>query len=177
MSTYFHGWRRKAGCVTLVVALVLSGMWVGSRQTSDTFVIENDEGERHYLTWSPDGLTWGRRWGSGQYVQPPQFMNVGWESTSIENSQFLNDWSGLHVDGNWQCCGFRFARFLSVDEPEVGEQFSRETLTLHLVLGGAEMWTVPYWSIVFPLIIFSAYLIFSKPRKTAFGCSPEIDTR
>ena len=30
MAAFFHGWRRKTGCVTLMMALLLMALWVRS---------------------------------------------------------------------------------------------------------------------------------------------------
>jgi hypothetical protein len=37
MHTFFYGWRRKAGCVTLVMACVLMGMWMRTTVVADYF--------------------------------------------------------------------------------------------------------------------------------------------
>lgn len=51
------------------------------------------------------------------------------------------------ITWHWHFCGFRYGEYLS----------SRSYG--HLVL-----WFVPYWSIVIPLALLSAYLLLSKPR-------------
>ncbi len=35
MNTFFHGWRRRVGCVTLVVALGFMGCWIRSLSVTD----------------------------------------------------------------------------------------------------------------------------------------------
>jgi hypothetical protein len=37
MYTFFYGWRRKAGCVSLVIALVSTGMWIRSTRFQDAW--------------------------------------------------------------------------------------------------------------------------------------------
>ena len=39
MREFFHGWRRKSGCVTLMMALLFMGGWIRSRTDRDTAVI------------------------------------------------------------------------------------------------------------------------------------------
>jgi hypothetical protein len=39
MHTFFYGWRRKVGCVTLVSACVLSGIWYRGTVIGDRFAI------------------------------------------------------------------------------------------------------------------------------------------
>jgi hypothetical protein len=35
MYSFFHGWRRKAGCATLLIACGMMGMWMRSRLIGD----------------------------------------------------------------------------------------------------------------------------------------------
>ena len=42
MSDFFHGWRRKAGCVTLVMAFAVTGLWARSRFVRDTVDVTID---------------------------------------------------------------------------------------------------------------------------------------
>jgi hypothetical protein len=37
MSAFFHGWRRKLGCITLIVALTFAAPWIRSYQLRDRF--------------------------------------------------------------------------------------------------------------------------------------------
>jgi hypothetical protein len=39
MHEFFNGWRRKAGCVTLMIALLFMGGWIRSTTDRDTAVI------------------------------------------------------------------------------------------------------------------------------------------
>ncbi|MDB5343030.1 MAG: hypothetical protein JWP89_1407 [Schlesneria sp.] len=39
MHTFFHGWRRKAGCVALVMALCLLALWFRSHVVADTLAV------------------------------------------------------------------------------------------------------------------------------------------
>ncbi|MDB5346665.1 MAG: hypothetical protein JWP89_5042 [Schlesneria sp.] len=57
MHTFFHGWRRKAGLVTLVMALALTGMWIRSHDV--WIAIWFPCGSWHYCLISADGnLSW-----------------------------------------------------------------------------------------------------------------------
>lgn len=53
MHIFFHGWRRKVGCVTLVMSLAVMGLWMRSRIVCDLFGIPI--GERQTVLWSLDG--------------------------------------------------------------------------------------------------------------------------
>jgi len=66
MSTFFHGWRRKAGCIALVMAAVLFGMWIRSQVVFDTtaFMVWDRQhevfsaaGRIHWWAFTPWGPT------------------------------------------------------------------------------------------------------------------------
>jgi hypothetical protein len=44
MHTFFHGWRRKAGVVTLVIALVFIGGWIRSMSLLDVLQLRSPWG-------------------------------------------------------------------------------------------------------------------------------------
>jgi hypothetical protein len=54
MHTFFHGWRRKAGVVTLVMACVFLCEWMSSRVHRRDFLLEMD-GPRYLILRSHDG--------------------------------------------------------------------------------------------------------------------------
>jgi hypothetical protein len=43
MREFFRGWKRKAGCVTLLLACVFAAGWVRSQNSIDSFVISDFE--------------------------------------------------------------------------------------------------------------------------------------
>jgi hypothetical protein len=43
MHTFFHGWRRKTGVVTLVMSCALAGLWMRSRVVVDRYSIQYSE--------------------------------------------------------------------------------------------------------------------------------------
>src|SRR5258708_4117292 len=111
MHTFFHGWRRKAGCVALVMACVFTGIWIRSYRIVDTFSFHPDNGPRHYLTLSPYGAQWARKEGSGQVIHGPTFMSFGWDSTDFTDEEFGDPTYGWDAVQNWKCCGFQFSLF------------------------------------------------------------------
>eukprot|EP00456_Euglypha_rotunda_P089583 TRINITY_DN9286_c0_g1_i4.p1 TRINITY_DN9286_c0_g1~~TRINITY_DN9286_c0_g1_i4.p1 ORF type:complete len:139 (-),score=3.17 TRINITY_DN9286_c0_g1_i4:19-435(-) len=62
MHTFFHGWRRKAGAVTLVMACLLCGMWIRSRVLID--FCETPLGDRVHSFGSFHGYLSWRSWNS-----------------------------------------------------------------------------------------------------------------
>lgn len=60
MKAFFHGWRRKLGIVTLVLACALMGMWVRSRVVCDS--LEYSKGVRsHFIASMQSGIVWCSR--------------------------------------------------------------------------------------------------------------------
>lgn len=57
MQTIFHGWRRKAGIVTLLMALTVMGVWVRASILSDQIDIQM-ENRRHLIASMRDGIAW-----------------------------------------------------------------------------------------------------------------------
>ncbi len=60
MDTFFHGWRRKAGVVSLVMSLVLVGGWIRSRTGTDRIAIRKYGAATEYLVSQESGLGWSR---------------------------------------------------------------------------------------------------------------------
>jgi len=54
MSSFFHGWRRKIGCVTLVMAAAVTCAWTRSDVIADFLIV--DFGTVGYRIRSLDGL-------------------------------------------------------------------------------------------------------------------------
>ncbi|MEI8383777.1 MAG: hypothetical protein WCJ09_26925 [Planctomycetota bacterium] len=93
MGDFFHGWRRKAGCVTLVMACVVMAMWVRSHNMVDgiTFSI----GDRHHAIGSMQhGIAWfgwdlihKDEWG----FQSHSVDELGFQSMSL--SMIVEEWN------------------------------------------------------------------------------------
>jgi len=90
MSEFFHGWRRKAGCVTLVMASAICGVWTRSLYVCDRFWIPS-----HFLG-SGGGCAWwmrmppGNRWSWESKesdrvlsLSPAAHWNFGWDHWSV----------------------------------------------------------------------------------------------
>lgn len=69
MHEFFHGWQRKVGCVTLVMALAVCAMWIRNSVVSDLFLIGqvSVHFSRGGVVWSiDDGSMW--HWGSWEHL-------------------------------------------------------------------------------------------------------------
>ncbi|HEY4262251.1 MAG TPA: hypothetical protein VGM98_18935 [Schlesneria sp.] len=134
MYTFFHGWRRKAGVIALVMALVMMGVWIRSLTIRDviqlpvlgrlSYVIS--AGSKIHL--HPTRIhAYGKRveWTCSEFYPDPEGLTA-----------FRDSLSGYAVPV-WDWTGFVLS---------------------------SEIWRIPYYSIVSPLAIFSFYLIIWKPR-------------
>jgi hypothetical protein len=150
MYTVFHGWRRKLGCVSLVMALVSMGLWIRGRVVVDAITF-NDL--RHSIANSPNGFEWTRR--AGGQSPMPQFMNLSWNTISLDDSNFESFPEapmGWETSWNYHWCGFPFGKFQLTADP-----------LLSLVFAEFATWTIPHWAVVVPLTLLSAYLMLRKP--------------
>ena len=164
MGEFFNGWRRKAGLVTLAMACVLAGGWMRSYVIEDEFIwrsqtlayfLKSANGRINYETNSNESVvkdvyslafpTGWRRW-PGVLYEPAD--------PSDEPGDIFDD---LVVESRWRWGGFDFGTAVS--------SFFSMRLSI---------WIVPYWSLVLPLTLLSAWLILIKPRK-AKG-TPQIST-
>ncbi len=144
MREFLHGWRRKAGCVTLVMALVLTAGWFRSWGVIDAI---------EFAKWDDGGLEFGSdcgslflRWTFYTEPSPPGFKF------------FFPSWSSWKPDQNlrtppqdttWSGGGIRYTR----------KVFDSDDQTAVRAI------SIPYWYFLTPLTFLSAYLILRKPRR------------
>lgn len=148
MREFFKPWRRKAGCVTLVMACVFMGVWVRSEITADWFYFSSGEFTNEGLISFRGNLICNRFRHSDKTGTPREVI--------VERGESV-----------WE---FLFAHQLSNDDPFEWQQSwnicgicKRETAAPEFRLTAL---TIPYWSIVVPLTLLSAYLLLSKLRRT-----------
>ncbi len=80
MREFFHGWRRKAGCVTLVMALTLTGIWVRSSIIIDEVLVTWPGNRHNYLVSLPGRILldfWDLEYAPETYwIQHPCSLSV-----------------------------------------------------------------------------------------------------
>jgi hypothetical protein len=142
MGEYFKPWHRKIGVLTLVMACVFASGWVRSFSTFDRLQWRSDEKGICLVTSNRGLLLWeGVEESIPFQLTLPSFYLTG-DATTYN---FLDN--GQHVTWHWGSCGFEF-----------GE-------TTFRITGWSKAFRIiPYWSIVVPLTLLSAYLLLSKPR-------------
>lgn len=149
MGDFFKGWRRKIGCMTLVMACGFAGLWIRGHAIKDVYQFGNGRGpvydtvvsSRYGLMWfryeATDGS--GYSWNPGWFAIP---INASTELHS-EECKIVHD-----IKWRWSGWGFDFC------DSGKGDR-------IHVVHRN-----IPYWSLALPLTALSAFLLLTKPRKT-----------
>jgi hypothetical protein len=149
MREFFHGWRRKVGVLTLVMALAFAGAWLRGHRVKDVY---STRGPRTVCdTWSSshEGIAWLRL----RLQLPITISTPGWRTYTVGTTGksvegfFRNQKQA--VDWRWKWLGFDF-----------GQSQASQPIPLQMTF-----LTIPYWSLVLPPTLLSAYLILWKPRK------------
>ena len=160
MSTFFQGWRRKAGASTLVVACALSSGWLRSRSHCDsiqlpvtahsrlTFGSANQVAGFSYETFDHPQENTFECWSNPDAGTIDEALSMdGIAPSMTEDSSAESGSNGLR----WR---FRFAGFL-FGQSEYLSDFKAQ-------IGFAAL---PYWSLTIPLTLLSAYLLLVPSRK------------
>ncbi|MDB5345769.1 MAG: hypothetical protein JWP89_4146 [Schlesneria sp.] len=139
MREFFSGWRRKVGCVTLVMACGFVGAWIKSRSTVDLI----------HLNWKRSNvaiISGGEslRYTVGRRFQFLQTATLNGNSVRLIDDERPITGSSLVETHCWPGA----ALFVQNSASDTSERFA-----------------VPYWTITLPLTLLSAYLILWKPRK------------
>jgi len=177
MREFFKGWRRKTGCVALIIAAALAGGWVRSREIHDRIWFAFPASLQ--LIYSRQGcIVWQcERPSSTNKLRLPR-TKIDWLSQyapapglPVNRDELL----GYDVDWQWKWSQFNFGsgRYAIVDDPmeegihPVQPFFDRLTV-----------WTLPYWSIIIPLTLLSACLLLTGPwqKPSAAMAEPASET-
>lgn len=140
MREFFRGWRRKLGVVTLGLALLVMGWWIRSLYSTDGMTISCEKECTLYQLVSIDSsLAWKHSdWSANRSIP----IIPLWETVEA----FKLDEVVLSPG----TVRFRWWGFYIVDLV-----FPERT---------TRWWIVPYWSIVIPLTLLSAFLLLSTPQ-------------
>lgn len=124
MKAFFHGWRRKVGCVALIAACAVTGMWLRSLHIFDTVSFTTEQSQ-HQVTSADGSVYW-----KAVNRNDAQQHGKGW--TQVEPSKYPNP---------------EKVKFIQL-------YFLRNANAV-----------VPYWSLILPLTLLSAYLLLVPSRK------------
>lgn len=161
MSDFFQGWRRKAGCITLVMAFVFMLGLMRSYTIEDFISFNSGPDSQDGLLISDHRILWGR-WHWEGHVPNRIGPSIQW-STNQYSIQPLMFFHRLRAKWYWRMCGLEYAGFV--------DRFDTDSQAVDWT-----MWAISYWSIITPLTLLSAYLILSNPRK-GIAASSKIRTR
>jgi len=155
MGEFLKGWRRKMGCVTLVMACVFTAAWVRSLTLQDCYSFGSGKGDIMFVVCSREGafgeiITFYRlpvTWKNGE--------GMGWEpGWDVVPQKEFDIAHGKNTEWRWKWAGFDFFQVSQMDEDTI-------KFTNPIVIRGC---LVPYWTIVIPLTLVSTYLLLVKPR-------------
>lgn len=159
MRGFFRGWKQKVGLLTLVIACALSVEWARSFTICDGVAVTfyrsrySARSYRQQILWDHHSIA------TGQLYHP--FFNHF--SVEIATAQHLDPFSSLRerdwcwIAGDFYIAhGWGMAGHPSNFVPTPGPPVRYSLLIAQ----------TPFWSIVLPLTLLSAWLLLSKPRKS-----------
>ena len=145
MGDYFKPWRRKIGVLTLVLACLFMAGWVRSLSQADTIALSGDNVTQNQLISSAGTVCWDHISLKGVNGFPSNNADVIFAILVSERPKRRVFWQR-----SW--CGFETGQYISPQFGPVRGLIWRN-------------WQIPYWSIVIPLTLLSAYQLLSRPRK------------
>lgn len=163
MKEFFRGWRRKAGCVALLMALPLMCGWISSTIVTSHWRLHKGDFEYQCLISSQGQIAWMRLAPYELKARTRKDSVIDMHSPEVRFQRIvpvLADRAmvaGFRIDGTYE-----WKRgFCGVEVGEIRYQ--------HGSSGDirASIWTARYSSLVIPLMLLSACLILWKQRKRA----------
>lgn len=145
-------WRRRLGIRLLIVASFLTFFWIRSLGCYDEALFHTGYNQADALVSTDSSLGWERRSGSEiERRQSLSFMEI-FPGNHFVDISASRDPRTSRWDWNWYWCGFASgtARYGRGDAPAVELR---------------NVWIVPYWSIVAPLILIAVWLSLGKAPK------------
>ena len=163
MGELFRGWRRKFGVATLVMALVFMGGWVRSPFLTDSFSVNSfwpGSGVRQGMFSSNGVLLWikvkdGSDCDFGLVPDFPAFQLPGFGSSRSNSNNALLMIFDRNFKWSFDSLGFG-----------IGSNVVAANKTPGAPSIAVRLLKVPYWSIVIPLTLISAWLLPPTTRKS-----------
>jgi hypothetical protein len=140
-ASFFKGWRRKVGCASLVIAVGISVMWFRSYVIAEQLHIPRPN--QVWLASNNGAVHWRR-------LSPaPDFADhaMSWSRVEIDRS-------GINESRRW------FQHFWSWG----GFSYRAGPFHGYTIEQWHELVSVPYWSLVLPLVVLTSALFIWKPR-------------
>jgi hypothetical protein len=155
MWSFFHGWRRKIGVATLVTACALFAAWARGTSTFDRVNFEGNDSYSVFHFSNPRFTYPGILLYHGRITDQQDLSKTEW--LSFENRYSLEEIQLMRE----QHAASKTSDFM------VTQGYWERELWLFEVGGTNTGWqiAVPYWSLISPLTLLSAYLILWKRRR------------
>ena len=134
MGDFFKPWRRKIGCVTLLMACLFMAGWVRSISDTDFVHFYCGNNSTALVLSSDRSVVWTK------FHEERSHDEMSFPEWDTTRKKVCFD---ERFEWKWQWGGF-----------SVGHCHSESST----------VWVIPYWSITIPLMLLSAYLLPSKPR-------------
>ena len=144
--------RRGLGCVTLVLALSLTGLWIRSRSINDEYQFWKQNQTSVILASEKARLVMGTVWNTTPAVIVGPYYEMDRER--IISGGRIQHAADFDLESRSQCCGLELVT--RNQQPPLGLMNVRLKLLI-----------VPYWCLVWPMTLLSAYLLLRKPRRRA----------
>ena len=147
MADFCKGWRRKIGLVTLALAMMLSAGWVRSFTVRDVYSYTEGRSMITFRSFE-GGLGWQRFTPSGM------LMSTGWRSDHNFKFAWNDPWwrfdnfDATDIEWRWDWAGFSFGAVSMKNPP---------------LVRNLDLWIIPYWVLVSPLIVGSSFLLLVSP--------------
>lgn len=165
IDEFFSGWRRRTALLALALLAWLVIFWMRSFRDGDVFVLPDWAGptSKNVITSSQSVLAWRRTYG---LVPLPIDLrqNAQWHPLYVpvyDDRGRIRSYRRTVPDESprqkwlWRFCGIG-----------VSHREFPGTSSGHLI------YYVPYWALAIPLILFTAWLLISKPRRTKEASLP-----
>lgn len=186
MRNFFLGWRRKAGCVLLVIASAFCAGWVRSQYIFERLEMHLSGTTRVQIFSDTNVLVLSRECTTYPAEMNIDASNVLWDSWPTWNATSADDknkhgiWGNLtwnlldHVEWSWRYLGFGIGQ-----QSLSGYVQSNTGDIVHVPnLSKTRLWVVPYWFLTLPTLLYSAWLLHlprKVPRKIARCESRKLD--
>ncbi len=151
MREFFRGWRRKVGCVSLVMACLFGVAWGRSQFVVDKIEVPGWDSGSECKSY-PGYISWTWRSPSDQ------FEKIRWTSQVLSNWREIDIWTYNDPRFDWNWGGIKFGSVATGRwSAHQGEDSIRGEIRTHFR-------AVYYWVLALPLTLLSACLILWKPR-------------
>lgn len=154
MNSYFKPFRRKLGVIAVVMGCVFAAGWVRSLSRYDHYMFPGKQ-TNDWLVSNRQQIGWMRwRLDSGKLMSNVGYAS-GWTSTPVGSVH-----PEMSEEGpRWQLIGFDYQH----GDLPMGLR-SSPVYVIHQI-----RIRVPYWSVVMPLTLLSAYLLLSSASQNMTG--------